>query len=332
MRSLHLTANRLRPSPEWGAASGSCSCCTDFSSTRTRGAVAPRLATAGLHVYGRLARARRFGWVGAGGYYHFADYVADLDGIVRGLGRAALVAHSMGGNARCSTPARCRSGSALVSIEGSARPPPTRRAALRDLDRRRRAHRARVRPAFSAATDWRACERYPRMSEAALAYCRPRHPRRGRGAVWKFDPLHQTRSPQPYYAAQGRAFGSASPARCLRRGRRAGCDCPTSTTLAPARRARDDPRAPPSAPGAARGAGRAAGPLPPKRGGLYRSDAARRRVWSTHLRVSPTRRDLTHGDHDAGRSSLLSQRSYLSPSSIQSPGLVGRSPPLSMLA
>jgi pimeloyl-ACP methyl ester carboxylesterase len=26
--------------------------------------------------------------------------------------------------------------------------------------------------------------------------------------LWKFDPLHQTRSPQPYYIAQGRAFWS----------------------------------------------------------------------------------------------------------------------------
>jgi pimeloyl-ACP methyl ester carboxylesterase len=40
------------------------------------------------------------GWVGAGGYYHFADYVADLTELLRVLGkeRVSLVGHSMGGN------------------------------------------------------------------------------------------------------------------------------------------------------------------------------------------------------------------------------------------
>ena len=50
-------------------------------------------------------------------------------------------------------------------------------------------------------------ERYPRMSEAALALLYDHGTRaEGEGRVWKFDPLHQTRSPQPYYVAQGRAF------------------------------------------------------------------------------------------------------------------------------
>src|ERR671919_473632 len=39
------------------------------------------------------------GRVGAGGYYHFADYVFDLDCVVRSLGvrRFQLIGHSMGG-------------------------------------------------------------------------------------------------------------------------------------------------------------------------------------------------------------------------------------------
>src|SRR5262245_48896267 len=39
------------------------------------------------------------GWVGAGGYYHFPDYVFDLDCVLRGLGstRCKLIGHSMGG-------------------------------------------------------------------------------------------------------------------------------------------------------------------------------------------------------------------------------------------
>jgi alpha-beta hydrolase superfamily lysophospholipase len=63
--------------------------------------VAPRLAEAGYHAFALDWRGHGdSAWVGAGGYYHFADYVADLGGLVRALGgRAALVAHSMGGNA-----------------------------------------------------------------------------------------------------------------------------------------------------------------------------------------------------------------------------------------
>jgi pimeloyl-ACP methyl ester carboxylesterase len=38
--------------------------------------------------------------VGAGGYYHFLDYLADLDGLIAQVGRArvSLVGHSMGGS------------------------------------------------------------------------------------------------------------------------------------------------------------------------------------------------------------------------------------------
>jgi pimeloyl-ACP methyl ester carboxylesterase len=41
------------------------------------------------------------GWIGAGGYYHFADYLADVDDLLRGVARAprlAIVGHSMGGS------------------------------------------------------------------------------------------------------------------------------------------------------------------------------------------------------------------------------------------
>ncbi len=45
------------------------------------------------------------------------------------------------------------------------------------------------------------------MSDAALALLGEHGTRvEGDARVWKFDPLHQTRSPQPYYTAQGRAF------------------------------------------------------------------------------------------------------------------------------
>src|SRR3954447_8248221 len=39
-------------------------------------------------------------WIGAGGYYHFLDYVADLDEVIARLARkrVVLVGHSMGGS------------------------------------------------------------------------------------------------------------------------------------------------------------------------------------------------------------------------------------------
>src|SRR5512141_2311782 len=38
-------------------------------------------------------------WVGAGGFYHFVEYVGDIDGVLDALGADAvrIVGHSMGG-------------------------------------------------------------------------------------------------------------------------------------------------------------------------------------------------------------------------------------------
>jgi pimeloyl-ACP methyl ester carboxylesterase len=59
-------------------------------------------------------------------------------------------------------------------------------------------------PADAAA---RLRERFPRFS-AEVAERMAAHGTRLHGdeRVWKFDPLHQTSVPQPYYAAQARAF------------------------------------------------------------------------------------------------------------------------------
>ena len=216
VRSIHLTANRLRHHLlEWGEGERVVLLLHGFlEHAHVWELVAPRLADAGLHVYALDWRGHGDSqWIGAGGYYHFADYVADLDGIVRALGgRAALVAHSMGGNAAVlysgTMPERV---SALVSIEGLGPPggdpadAPERYATwIADVER----VAARARPAFSAADGLaRMRERYPRMSATALALLYEHGTRAEGGArVWKFDPLHQTRSPQPYYAAQARAF------------------------------------------------------------------------------------------------------------------------------
>src|SRR5262249_14968784 len=62
---------------------------------------APALVAAGYHVYALDWRGHGDSeWVGAGGYYHFADYTADLAFVVRALGgRAVLIGHSMGASA-----------------------------------------------------------------------------------------------------------------------------------------------------------------------------------------------------------------------------------------
>lgn len=216
MRSLRFPANRLTHHLlEWGSGDELVLLLHGFlEHAHVWELVGPRLAAAGLHVYALDWRGHGDSeWVGAGGYYHFADYVADLDGIVRGLGgRAALVAHSMGGNAALlyagTAPARV---TRVVSIEGlgpadcAPGEAPERYAHwLADVERTA----ARPRAAFTlAAALERLRERYPRMSADALALL-AEHGTRAEGAarVWKFDPLHQTRSPQPFYVAQARAF------------------------------------------------------------------------------------------------------------------------------
>jgi pimeloyl-ACP methyl ester carboxylesterase len=178
--------------------------------------VAPRLAEAGHHVYALDWRGHGDSqWVGAGGYYHFPDYVADLAFIVRALGgAAALVAHSMGGNAAVlyagTEPERVW---ALTSIEGLGPPDmepasaPRRFAAwVDDLER----HAGRERAALSRqqAVE-RLHERYPRLARAAAEHLVEHGTRDEAGELrWKFDPLHQTRSPQPFYARQACHFWS----------------------------------------------------------------------------------------------------------------------------
>jgi pimeloyl-ACP methyl ester carboxylesterase len=176
--------------------------------------VAPQLADAGYHVLALDFRGHGDSErVGAGGYYHFADYSADLAFIVRELGgRAALIGHSMGGSASLiyagTEPDRV---SALVAVDSLGPPDmpvesaPDRFAAwIADLARTDARGPHAPAPEDAAA---RLRERFPRFSPAVARHMAEHGTRPGGdGRVWKFDPLHQTSVPQPYYTAQARAF------------------------------------------------------------------------------------------------------------------------------
>jgi len=153
-------------------------------------------------------------WIGAGGYYHFADYVADLAFLVRALGgHTSIVAHSMGASAALqyagTEPARV---AALVLVDGlgpgdsSPDFAPDRYAGwVGDLERI--AARGRVAPAPDDPVA-RLRERFPRWPADVARHMAAHGTRVGDDGVrvWKFDALHQTRVPQPYYVAQARAF------------------------------------------------------------------------------------------------------------------------------
>lgn len=143
--------------------------------------------------------------VGPGGFYHFWDYVADVDAVIDALGgRVDLVGHSMGGTlaalVAATVPDKIRS---LVLVEGLGPPdgeskalaqarvalkhrrePPGHRP-LRDLDEAVSRMR-RVNPRLPEATARRLAERQTRPE--------------GDGLVWTWDPLHRSRSPTAFSA------------------------------------------------------------------------------------------------------------------------------------
>lgn len=215
-RDRFVSANRLRHHlVEWGAQGPLVLLLHGFlEHAHAWDLVAPRLADAGFHVLALDWRGHGDSdWIGAGGYYHFADYTADLAGIVRALGgRAALVAHSMGASAALVyAGTESERVSALACVDALGPPDvgpdaaPVRFAAwLADLERVAGRDQAGV--TLEEATA-RLRERFPRWPKAVTRHMaehgtRPDGDRR----AWKFDPLHQTASPQPYYIAQARAF------------------------------------------------------------------------------------------------------------------------------
>ncbi len=178
--------------------------------------VAPHLASAGFHPVALDWRGHGDSdRVGAGGYYHFADYIADLAFVVRALGEpAVLVGHSMGGNA-CLLYAGTEPGrvAALVNIEGLGPPDSTPATAperfagwIDDLTGDMLRDHAQ-RTLSLAAAERRLARNFPLWPAEAVRHMALHGTRpSGRERCWKVDPLHRTRSPQPFYAAQATHF------------------------------------------------------------------------------------------------------------------------------
>jgi pimeloyl-ACP methyl ester carboxylesterase len=156
------------------------------------------------------------GWVGAGGYYHFPDYVFDLENLARTLGvdRFRLVGHSMGGTISLlyagTFPQRVTQ---LVLIEGigpvgmNFSDAPWRMGKwIAEVRERGRRHFREYSRLEAGANQLR--QTNPRLAEkSAFELARAAMKQNDRGKwVWKFDPLHRTVAPQPFYTAQALAF------------------------------------------------------------------------------------------------------------------------------
>jgi pimeloyl-ACP methyl ester carboxylesterase len=160
-------------------------------------------------------------WVGGGGYYHFPDYVHDLDCVISALAvpSISLIGHSMGGTISFlyagAFPQRVRR---LVLVEGIgplgmsfAEAPPRMERFLSDM----RAIRERTSVEFDSFE-------YPSLEEAATRFHRMNPRLTAERAmeltrwgmrqktdgkwIWKFDPLHRTASLQPFYSEQAIEF------------------------------------------------------------------------------------------------------------------------------
>lgn len=156
------------------------------------------------------------GWVGNGGYYHFSDYLLDLDSLIHHLAASSvmLIGHSMGGTISFlysgTFPKRVKK---LVLIEGMGRlglafsdAPDRMHKWLSELQSSGKRRPAQY-PSLEEAAE-RLRKRNPRLQpELALRLARwgMRETSKGKW-VWKFDPLHRTTAPHPFYTAHALEF------------------------------------------------------------------------------------------------------------------------------
>lgn len=180
--------------------------------------VAPTLASAGHRLF--APDLRGFGdtdRVGAGGYYHFPDYVADVRELVRAVApvRLAVVGHSMGATIAAMYAGTVPSAvERLALLEGLGPPehdlahtPDRFRAWLEGLDGVAKRPEHRSLSSIDACVE-RLAIMHPNVPSAVLATRAPLLARRGDDGrwVWKFDPLHRTTAPTPFVLSSFTAF------------------------------------------------------------------------------------------------------------------------------
>ncbi len=217
MRRFRTPGNGLELSVvEWsgGSPRGTCVLLHGFmDAAESFDRVAPALARAGLRVL--APDLRGFGEsdrVSGGGYYHFPDYVADVDALVRDHveGEFALVGHSMGGTVATmyagSRPERVHK---LALLEGLGPPDHEPEAAPVRMHRWLEDLAAPPRPLTMTRDDAlrRLVAAHPRVGREVLeSRVRLLVTEAGDGNVrWKHDPLHRTTSPMPFFA---RVYGA----------------------------------------------------------------------------------------------------------------------------
>ncbi len=176
--------------------------------------------------------------VGAGGYYHFMDYLADLESLVAELGRSrvSLVGHSMGGSIVSyfagTWPERVHR---LALLEGlgppeDSTPVPERVRHWVDACKRARSREPRSYDSVEAAAARLRQNDAALDQDLALRLAEHGTTRGGEGRLrFKHDPLHLTRGPYPFQLEVARSFwqriacpvllveGSESPFRALDR-------------------------------------------------------------------------------------------------------------------
>ena len=149
-------------------------------------------------------------WIGSGGYYHFPDYLLDLDDLLPQLGDAPihLVGHSMGGSAcamyAAARPERLRS---LTLIEGIGPPDQSHIDPAVRLRRWLNGVQMRRAEQLRAMVDHQEALRRMRLQNPGLdeelglfLASKSTSPTEGGGLRWSFDPLHRTWSARPFSA------------------------------------------------------------------------------------------------------------------------------------
>ncbi len=156
-------------------------------------------------------------WLGAGGYYHFFDYLADVDDLIAQRGRAtvSVVGHSMGGSVAAywagTRPGRVHR---VALLEGLGPPEMTADPVARTagwIDAWRKARQAPPRPMADLDDAVARLRRHdPIVDEASARALAERATRAVPGGLaWKHDPLHRTMGPYPFRVDVAAGFWAA---------------------------------------------------------------------------------------------------------------------------